>query len=162
MPYKNGFDETPRFESDTRKLYNVLFSFLLVITLNFICPKPSDRSLEAMWYPDFDQISHRSIKWHKWDNFRLKTLILSLLELPGWRLCSFLYAQNLGDPLNCWKTQKTASKLVSHFQEGYTYTQTLVCIVKTSCFLFEMHFNVWDIWQDAYDLSPWRVIEPFQ
>ena len=54
--------------------------------------------------------------------FRLKTDFVTF-RAPGWRLCSFLYARNLGDPLNCWKTQKTASKLVSYFQEGDTNTE---------------------------------------
>ena len=54
--------------------------------------------------PDFLPSLHKVTQMRH--TFCLKTLILSLLELPGWRLCSFLYARNLGDPLNCWKTQK--------------------------------------------------------
>ena len=55
--------------------------------------------------------------------FRQKNSDFVTFRAPGWRLCSFLYARNLGDPLNCWKTQKTASKLVSYFQEGDTNTK---------------------------------------
>src|ERR1700722_4617008 len=45
--------------------------------------------------------------------FRQKTLILSLLELPVEDYAHSYMPRNLGDPLNYWKTQKTASTLVS-------------------------------------------------
>ena len=64
--------------------------------------------------------------------FRQKTLILSLLELLVEDCAHFYMPGNLGDPLNCWKTQKTASKFVSSFQEGDTNSKNLVCIAKTS------------------------------
>src|SRR3984957_8049582 len=75
-------------------------------------------------------------------NFRQKNSDIVTFRAPGWRLCPFLYARNLGDPLNCWKVQKTASKLVSYCQEGDTNTKIWSPRgLELSFFLFERHFK---------------------
>ena len=47
IPTKVGFDKTTRFESDTRVGQRVIF-IPNDDNSNFLCPEPSDRSLEAM------------------------------------------------------------------------------------------------------------------
>src|ERR1700677_2233214 len=70
--------------------------------------------------------------------FRLKTLILSFLELLVDDMLIFIC--HLGDPWSYWKTQKTAPKLVSYFQESDTNTKIWSASRKRVVFS-KMHFR---------------------
>ena len=85
-------------------------------TSNFICTSPSDTSLEAKWYQDFHQIfSHRHFYWTKWDTLFVKKIVFCRFLSVLLRIISIFYVHSLFHPLECWKTQKTASNLVSYF-----------------------------------------------
>ena len=98
-------------------------------TSNFICTFPWDRSLEAKRYQDFHQIfSHRHFYWTKSDTLFVKKIVFCRFWSVLLRIISIFCIHSLFHPLECWKTQKTASNLVSYSlctEQKSTITQIL-------------------------------------
>ena len=85
-------------------------------TSHFLCTSHWDRSLEAKWYQDFHQIfSHRHFNSTKWDTLFVKKIVFCRFLSVLLRIISIFYVKTLFYTLECWKTQKTASNLVSYF-----------------------------------------------